>query len=41
MENRRRDQMYGRPDSHIELDASLQVEDLTDFEVEKSFRYVY
>lgn len=41
MENRRRDQVYGRPDSHIELDESLQVEDLTDFEVKKSFRYVY
>jgi len=41
MENKRRDERYGRPVSHIELDESLQVEDLTDFEVEKSFRYVY
>ncbi|KAH0284059.1 hypothetical protein KCU62_g8557, partial [Aureobasidium sp. EXF-3399] len=35
------DQRYGQSDSQIELDESLQVEDLTDFEVEKSFRYVY
>jgi hypothetical protein len=40
-ENRRRDRIYGRPESQIELDGAMQVEDLTDFEVEKSFRYVY
>jgi hypothetical protein len=40
-ENRRRDRIYGRPESHIELDGAMQVEDLTDLEVEKSFRYVY
>ncbi|KAI4804974.1 MFS general substrate transporter [Aureobasidium sp. EXF-8845] len=41
MENRKRDRMYGQPESHTTLDEAMQVEDLTDFEVERSFRYVY
>jgi hypothetical protein len=41
MENRRRDRIYGQPEPHVAHDGAMQVEDLTDFEVEESFRYVY